>query len=199
MIVASFTDPVGILSKLVPLVKGGGQVVVYAPHIEPLMEVCDAYSTGRRTAFLATKREREQRATSSADSGAVNGRNAEDEKCNDENEADGHGDINMDEDDREAERDSRFPVDPTLLLNPTIHHSHARSWQVLPGRTHPMMMGKGGAEGGYVLVSTRVIPVQGYVVQARGRSGRQKKRQTDEVGEEEHIAKKGRGEDVVDK
>ena len=69
-----------------------------------------------------------------------------------------------------------FPVDPRLLLAPTLQTSRARAWQVLPGRTHPLMMGKGGA-GGFVFTATRVLPAEGKV-EARGRFKRRK------VGEE---------------
>lgn len=62
-----------------------------------------------------------------------------------------------------------FPTDPTLLLAPSVQTARLRRWQVLPGRTHPLMMGKGGAEG-YVFVATRVLPAQGRVA-ARGRIG----------------------------
>ncbi|RMZ79688.1 hypothetical protein DV738_g3132, partial [Chaetothyriales sp. CBS 135597] len=74
---------------------------------------------------------------------------------------------------------SDFPVDPTLLLVPAVHTSRARKWQVLPGRTHPLMTSRGGTEG-YVFVASRVIPAKGHIA-ARGRPGRKKKQQsTDE-------------------
>lgn len=59
-----------------------------------------------------------------------------------------------------------FPVDPTLLLAPAIQTARCRSWQVLPGRTHPLMTGRGGAEG-YIFTATRVLPAEGRV-EARG-------------------------------
>jgi tRNA (adenine-N(1)-)-methyltransferase non-catalytic subunit len=65
-----------------------------------------------------------------------------------------------------------FPVDPTLLLTPTVQTGRVRRWQVLPGRTHPLMMGKGGAEG-YLFVGTRVVPAEGRVA-ARGKAKRGK-------------------------
>ena len=144
LVIASFMEPIGVLKHLVPLLKGGAQVVVYSAHLEPLMEVADMYSTARRAAYIQARVQQrsEVQERSSAD----------------------------------VLEDEKFPVDPTLLLTPTIHHSCARAWQVLPGRTHPMMMGKGGAEGGYVLVTTRVVPVQGVVVQARGKLRGSKKR-----------------------
>ena len=142
LVVASHTDPKSILHHLVPLVAGGSQVVVYSPHVEPLVELADVYSTARRTAFL----------------------NAAEEEG-------GRGRKVPSED---------FPLDPTLLLGPTIHTARARRWQVLPGRTHPLMTGRGGAEG-YLFVATRVIPAEGPV-SARGRAPRKKQRNEDGAG-----------------
>ena len=133
LIVASHTDPVSILSHLVPLLAGSSQVVVYAPHIEPLLALSDYYSTARRTAFLG---------------------------------------LASDEERRKKNAESDFPVDPTLLLVPHVQSSRVRRWQVLPGRTHPLMTGKGGAEG-FVWCATRVVPVQGRV-EARGHGKRGK-------------------------
>lgn len=65
-----------------------------------------------------------------------------------------------------------FPLDPTLLLAPTIQTARCRSWQVLPGRTHPFMTGRGGSEG-YVFTATRVLPAEGKV-EARGKFKRRK-------------------------
>ena len=65
-----------------------------------------------------------------------------------------------------------FPLNPTLLLAPTIQTVRCRRWQVLPGRTHPLMTGRGGAEG-YVFTATRVLPVEGKV-EARGSYKRRK-------------------------
>ena len=68
---------------------------------------------------------------------------------------------------------SKKELDPTILLAPTIHSTTVRKYQVLPGRTHPVMTSKGGAEG-YVLVATRVVPVEGKV-DAMGRGGMRRK------------------------
>ena len=65
-----------------------------------------------------------------------------------------------------------FPVNPTLLLAPTIQTARSRSWQVLPGRTHPLMTGRGGSEG-YVFTATRVLPAEGRI-EARGKFKRRK-------------------------
>lgn len=65
-----------------------------------------------------------------------------------------------------------FPLDPTLLLAPTIQTARSRSWQVLPGRTHPLMTGRGGSED-YVFTATRVLPAEGKI-EARGNFKRRK-------------------------
>lgn len=70
------------------------------------------------------------------------------------------------------EGNDEFPLNPTLLLGTTIHTSRARRWQVLPNRTHPLMMEKGGAEG-YVFTAWRAIPVEGKV-EARGKYQRKR-------------------------
>lgn len=132
LIIASYTSALSIMHHLVPLLAGGAQIVVYNPHIEPLVELADLYSTARRTAF-----------------------------------------IQLDESDPQREVPSEdFPVDPTFLLTPGVQTGRVRRWQVLPGRTHPLMMSKGGAEG-YLFVGTRVIPAEGRIT-ARGRAKRGK-------------------------
>ena len=65
-----------------------------------------------------------------------------------------------------------FPLDPTFVLAPTIHTVRCRPWQVLPGRTHPLMTGRGGSEG-YVFTATRVLPAEGKI-EARGKFKRRK-------------------------
>lgn len=65
-----------------------------------------------------------------------------------------------------------FPLNPALLLAPTIQTARSRSWQVLPGRTHPLMTGRGGSEG-YVFTATRVLPAEGKI-EARGKFKRRK-------------------------
>ena len=66
-----------------------------------------------------------------------------------------------------------FPIDPTLLLNSTVQTCRARSWQVLPGRTHPVMMARGGAEG-YVFSGIRVLKSDSGI-KARGRFSKRRK------------------------
>lgn len=65
-----------------------------------------------------------------------------------------------------------FPLDPTLVLAPAIHTARVKPWQVLPGRTHPLMTGRGGSEG-YLFTATRVLPAEGKV-EARGKFKRRK-------------------------
>ena len=122
IIIASFMDPRTILHHAVPLLRGGAQVVVYSPTVEPLTRLVDCYSKLRRQAFLS----------------------AEEPQVPSED----------------------FPINPMLLLAPTIYTTRARPWQVLPGRTHPKMTSRGGADG-YIFVATRVIPIEG-AVKARG-------------------------------
>ena len=66
-----------------------------------------------------------------------------------------------------------FPLNPTLVLNSNVQTARVREWQVLPGRTHPVMTGRGGAEG-YLWSGTRVVPAVGKV-EARGKFGRKRK------------------------
>lgn len=70
------------------------------------------------------------------------------------------------------EGSEEFPINPTLLLGVQLHTSRAKKWQVLPGRTHPVMTAKGGAEG-YVFTAWRAKPAEGKIA-ARGKF--QKKR-----------------------
>jgi tRNA (adenine-N(1)-)-methyltransferase non-catalytic subunit len=147
LVVASVMDPKTVMKELVPLVRGGGRIVVYHPNAEPLVEVCDLYSKERRTAYIDRQVEISQNEKS---------------KSKAEPEEEGSRDGGWDEYD-----DEDFPVNPTLLLAPTLQTSRARNWQVLPGRTHPMMTSHGGAEG-YLFTATRVIPAEGKV-EARGR------------------------------
>jgi tRNA (adenine-N(1)-)-methyltransferase non-catalytic subunit len=60
-----------------------------------------------------------------------------------------------------------FPLNPALLLGVQLHTSRGRKWQVLPGRTHPVMTAKGGAEG-YVLTGWKARPAEGKIA-ARGK------------------------------
>lgn len=172
LVVASCMEPATVLKETVPLVRGGGRVVVYSPNVEPLVELCDFYSKDRRAAYVArefgphrnggkTRREDED------DDGESNGKRFknEDSDVEEDEGENGYGEVTEDD----------FPVNPTLLLAPSIQTARARHWQVLPERTHPMMTSKGGAEG-YLFIATRVLPIEGKV-EARGH-GRGKKRKT---------------------
>ncbi|KAI7219530.1 putative eukaryotic translation initiation factor 3, gamma subunit [Hortaea werneckii] len=141
LIVASNMDPATILPHTVPLIRGGGHVVVYAPTIEPLVNLMDLYSRERRTAYI-------QLLSSSR-------------KTDTETRI------------QEAELREDFPVDPRLLLAPTLQTSRVREWQVLPGRTHPNMTGRGGSEG-FVFTARKVVPLEG-AVEARGNFGKKRK------------------------
>ncbi|KAI0130791.1 Gcd10p family-domain-containing protein [Daldinia grandis] len=66
-----------------------------------------------------------------------------------------------------------FPLNPALVLGAALQTSRVRKWQVLPGRTHPLMTSKGGAEG-YIFTAWRVKPADGKI-EARGKA-RTKKR-----------------------
>lgn len=156
LVVASTMEPVTIMKACVPLVKGGGQVVVYSHNAEPLVQLCDYYSKERRTAYIA------RQFGSQTNGKRKNGAMADDE----------------DRDEEDEEEEDNFPVNPTLLLAPSLQTARAREWQVLPQRTHPLMTSKGGAEG-YLFTATRVLPVEGKV-EARGHRGG-KKRKTGEA------------------
>uniref|UniRef100_A0A8H7TR64 tRNA (adenine(58)-N(1))-methyltransferase non-catalytic subunit TRM6 n=1 Tax=Bionectria ochroleuca TaxID=29856 RepID=A0A8H7TR64_BIOOC len=70
------------------------------------------------------------------------------------------------------EGNDEYPLNPTLVLNASIQTSRAKRWQVLPGRTHPVMTAKGGAEG-YIFTGWRALPVEGRI-EARGKFKRKK-------------------------
>lgn len=75
------------------------------------------------------------------------------------------------------EGDDDFPLNPSLVLGASIQTSRVRRWQVLPGRTHPLMSGRGGAEG-YVFTAWRVKPAEGKV-EARGKLWSRKRKAED--------------------
>ncbi|KAG9387401.1 Eukaryotic translation initiation factor 3 gamma protein [Pyrenophora tritici-repentis] len=155
LIVATAMDAKTVLRELVPLVRGGGRVVVYNHNVEPLVELCDYYSKERRAAYIAREfgpSQKQQQA---------NGK-----KHDQDDDGDSASEGDNDEED--------FPLNPTLLLAPSLQTARARQWQVLPGRTHPMMTSKGGAEG-YIFTATRVLPIEGRV-EARGHHGKKKRK-----------------------
>ncbi|KAN0110001.1 eukaryotic translation initiation factor-like protein 3 [Hyaloscypha variabilis] len=81
--------------------------------------------------------------------------------------------------------DEDFPLNPTLVINTSVQSARVREWQVLPGRTHPVMTGRGGAEG-YLFTAVRVIPAEGRV-EARGKFVRRKEGKGGEVVEKETV------------
>jgi tRNA (adenine-N(1)-)-methyltransferase non-catalytic subunit len=143
LIVATTMRPETVMRHLVPLVKGGGQIVAYSPTVEPLTELMDYYSRDRRAAFSAEAAAR-----------------APGEPA------------------RSVLEDPDFPLDPTMALLPSLQTVRAVEWQVLPNRTHPMMISRGGAEG-YVFTTTRVLQPDVRAV-ARGKFSH-KKRKADTV------------------
>lgn len=73
-----------------------------------------------------------------------------------------------------------FPLNPTLVLGASVQTARVRAWQVLPGRTHPLMTARGGAEG-YLWTGIRVVPAEGKIA-ARGKFAKKK---SDTGGNEE--------------
>ncbi|KAI0975016.1 eukaryotic translation initiation factor gamma [Xylaria arbuscula] len=71
-----------------------------------------------------------------------------------------------------------FPLNPSLVLGASLQTSRVRKFQVLPGRTHPLMSGRGGAEG-FVFTAWRVKPAEGKV-EARGKLRSKKQRKTED-------------------
>lgn len=138
LIIATVMEFPAVLQHTVPLLRGAAQVVIYSPTIEPLTELADLYSSGRRSAYLTNPP------------------------------------------DPEAMPTEDFPLDPTLLLSTTIQTVRCRNWQVLPGRTHPLMTGRGGSEG-YIFSATRVLPAEGKI-EARGKFKRRKIKDQDGLG-----------------
>jgi tRNA (adenine-N(1)-)-methyltransferase non-catalytic subunit len=144
LIIATAMDLTAVLKHLVPLLRGGGNIAIYSPTVEPLTKVMDFYSRERRAGYTKFMQAAQEA---------------------------GNPDPDVDEED--------FPVDPTLVLNPMLQTARAREWQVLPMRTHPHMTGRGGAEG-YVFTGTRVLPVKGVKVEAKGKFGKKRKAEANE-------------------
>ena len=65
-----------------------------------------------------------------------------------------------------------FPVNPMSLLGVAVQTSRVRKWQVLPGRTHPLMTQRGGSEG-YIFTGWKAKPAEGRVT-ARGKFKKRK-------------------------
>ncbi|PYH90119.1 eukaryotic translation initiation factor 3, gamma subunit [Aspergillus ellipticus CBS 707.79] len=149
LIISSMMDPGSILKHAIPLLSGSAPIVIYSPTVEPLTEVMDLFSTARKTAFIMRRRELEEQADESEDPAELSQRVS-------------------------AELAEEFPIDPTTLLSPTLQTSRVRAWQVLPGRTHPLMSGRGGAEG-YIFHAIRIIPKQ-ESIEAAGDPARKRRR-----------------------
>ena len=132
LVLASNMDPTSILPHTIPLIRGGGHVVIFSPTPEPLVKVMDLYSQERRAAYI--------------------------------------NHISKEEIPDPVD----FPVDPRMLLAPTLQTSRAKEWQVLPGRTHPMMTSRGGAEG-YVFTARKVVPLEGGVMAKGNYAGKKRK------------------------
>lgn len=193
LIVASAMEPASVLRVTVPLLRGGARVVVYSPTVEPLAELADYYSSGRRSAF---QRAEEERSGVGYEAEGAKSGHVDDGECGASREEEGRRTRRRKE---SLVPSDEFPVDPRLLLAPTIHTARARPWQVLPGRTHPKMTGRGGAEG-YVFVATRVLPAEGKVA-ARGQFAKKRKVVPvvgDEKEEEEMREVEGAGEGMED-
>lgn len=150
LLVATLMEPASVLKHAVPLLAGSAQVAVYSPTVEPLTELIDLYSTPRRTTFINARRELIEA----------------NQRENQENNTDDPVDL--------SELEREFIVDPSLLLAPTLETARIRPWQVLPGRTHPMMSGRGGADG-YVFHGIRTFPAQSKI-EAAGNPSRKKRK-----------------------
>ena len=145
LVVATSMDPISVLRHAVPLLAGGAPVAVYSQTVEPLAALADCYSIARRAAWAADP------PTPTDPAGA------------DSTPATAAA----------AERDywpgtPEFPLNPSLLLGAAVQTARARRWQVLPGRTHPLMTSRGGPEG-YVFTAWKVRPAEGKV-EARGKA-----------------------------
>ena len=138
LVCASTMDPISILKHTLPLLAGGAPVAIYSASLEPLAKLADCFSVARRTAWTSG---------STPEANLIADKSAE-----------------------ELERwagSENFPLNPTLLLGTSIQTSRARKWQVLPGRTHPLMTERGGAEG-YIFIGWRAKPAEGKVA-AKGK------------------------------
>ncbi|GFF79343.1 tRNA (adenine(58)-N(1))-methyltransferase non-catalytic subunit trm6 [Aspergillus udagawae] len=176
LIVATLMGPASVLKHTVPLLAGSAPVVVYSPTIEPLTELADLYSTPRRTAYITRKREIIAQHSLQQ---SLQGQSEDGEKKPQEPDF--------------SELDKDFALDPSLLLAPTIETSRVRAWQVLPGRTHPLMSGRGGAEG-YIFHAIRVFPSH-QNIQAAGNPSR-KRRKVATQQESATPAESGSGVDI---
>ena len=179
LIVATLMEPASIFKHVIPLLAGSAPVVVYSSVIEPLVGLVDLYSTARRSAYVVRRRELDfqyqQRQSSSSASSPSSG---SEQPCTNGNNKDDDADDNVPTSDYVPpylpELEAEFPINPALLLAPSLHTARVRPWQVLPGRTHPLMSGRGGAEG-YVFHALRVLPSPEHI-QAAGNPSRKRRK-----------------------
>ncbi|KAI6249259.1 tRNA (adenine(58)-N(1))-methyltransferase non-catalytic subunit trm6 [Erysiphe necator] len=176
--VVSQMDPVSLLKPLLPLLRGGAQVCIYSPCIEPLVELADLFSTSRRTAFIQSipvdleSVESTQAIRSFSDAPIESMSQSSlllETSLAETIKSDFHPNPKKETD---LISSDDFPLNPTLLLNSTVQSARIREWQVLPGRTHPVMTGRGGAEG-YLFTGIKVLPAQGRV-ESRGKFSRKR-------------------------
>lgn len=167
VLIAAHIGLAGVLKAAVPLVRGSGMVVAYTSSAETGAEVVDYFSTARKAAKIADAEKQTVK---------------EEPK---EEEEDLAGDAEI----KKWESDDM--PDPTLILAPTLHRINSRRYQVLPGRTHPVMTCRGGGEG-TVFSGTRVIPI---TLHAPATASRKRKKEDEDDGgavkiEGEQVAKK---------
>ncbi|KAF8426707.1 Gcd10p family-domain-containing protein [Tirmania nivea] len=215
LLVASWMDVKSLLGYMVPFVRGSGQVIVWRPEREGLVGVVDACGKEKKGEWLRKKERGKLPETGPGvvnwgeilkglpeTTGALHYLVPEDEEVNN-----GGVDItslltphllpdlitlpplNPDAKPNALAPRSVKELDPTILLAPTIHSTTVRKYQVLPGRTHPVMTSRGGAEG-YVFVATRVVPVEGKVEAMGKGAGRRQlraKREAEQKAEGQNI------------
>ncbi|KAI1005069.1 tRNA (adenine(58)-N(1))-methyltransferase non-catalytic subunit [Podosphaera aphanis] len=185
--VASQMDPISVLRPLLPLLRGGAQVCVYSPYIEPLTILADVFSMNRRTAFIHSPPEEFACLPISLPLN-ISGPDVPLSQSPSPSAPNTPSSVPLAPDVQASTStlsvknhlftkatwpgSSDFPLNPTLLLNTTIQSARVREWQVLPGRTHPVMTGRGGAEG-YLFTGVKVLPAEGKV-EARGKFARKR-------------------------
>ncbi|KAF3918835.1 hypothetical protein ABW20_dc0101194 [Dactylellina cionopaga] len=199
-IIATGMELSGIINTVAPLLKGSAQLVIYSPSVEPLSEVVDWCSTLRRTEYMRLKKEAEAEAEAEGFS------NTSDNKNNYHTLDPENTNPDIDQPTLETLKslprlplhtsDEYFPINPTNLLAPTIHTSRVRTFQALPGRTHPLMTSRGGSEG-YVLHATKVFPILEGKVEARGKYGARRKGGSSGVTGNGDTGKNGKSDEMM--
>ncbi|KAK6528779.1 tRNA (adenine(58)-N(1))-methyltransferase non-catalytic subunit trm6 [Orbilia ellipsospora] len=169
-IIATGMELSGVINTVMPLLKGSGQLVIYSPSVEPLSEVVDWCSTLRRNEYMRIKKE----TTTTAAENEVQTHVFDPDNTNPDIDADTLATLEGLPKLPLHITDEYFPIDPTNLLAPTIHTSRVRTFQALPGRTHPLMTSRGGSEG-YIMHATKVFPILEGKVEARGKFGSRRK------------------------